>query len=41
VPEPIRVRALDPIERMLAFVAANPDSVVLPRDGFVPHLGSA
>ena len=41
VPEPIRVRALDPIERMLSFVAANPESVVLPRHGFVPHLGSA
>jgi quinolinate synthase len=41
VPEPTRVRALVSIERMLAFVAANPDSVVLPRHGFVPHLGSA
>ncbi len=41
VPEPARVRALGGIERMLAFVAANPDSVVTPRHGFVPHLGSA
>ena len=41
VPEPTRVRALVSIERMLAFVAANPDSLVLPRHGFVPHLGSA
>ncbi len=41
VPEPTRVRALGCIDRMLAFVAANPDSIVLPRQGFVPHLGSA
>ncbi len=41
VPEPTRARALVSIERMLAFVAANPDSVVLPPHGFVPHLGSA
>ena len=41
VPEPTRVRALGCIERMLAFVAANPDSLVAPRHGFVPHLGSA
>jgi len=41
VPEPTRARALGCIERMLAFVAANPDSIVLPRHGFVPHLGSA
>ena len=34
-------RALGSIERMLAFVAANPDSVVAPQHGFVPHLGSA
>ncbi len=41
VPEPTRVRACASIERMLAFVAANPDSVMLPGQGFVPHLGSA
>jgi len=41
VPEPTRAAALGCIERMLAFVAANPDSIVLPRQGFVPHLGSA
>ena len=41
VPEPTRVRALGCIERMLAFVAANPASIVAPAHGFVPHLGSA
>jgi quinolinate synthase len=41
VPEPIRARALRPIERMLAFVAEHPDSLVAPAHGFVPHLGSA
>ena len=41
VPEPTRERALVSIERMLAFVAAHPDSLVAPRHGFVPHLGSA
>jgi quinolinate synthase len=40
VPEPTRVRALGGIERMLAFAAANPNSIVAPRHGFVPHLGS-
>ena len=41
VPEPTRRRALGPIERMLAFVAAHPESLVAPDHGFVPHLGSA
>ena len=41
VPEPTRVRAQGCIERMLAFVAANPDSLIAPRHGFVPHIGSA
>jgi quinolinate synthase len=41
VPEPTREQALGCIERMLAYVAANPDSIVLPAHGFVPHLGSA
>jgi len=40
VQEPTRLRAVGCIERMLAFVAANPDSVVAPTHGFVPHLGS-
>jgi quinolinate synthase len=41
VPEPTRGLALGCIERMLDFVAANPDSIVAPRHGFVPHIGSA
>jgi quinolinate synthase len=41
VPEPTRTRALGPIERMLAFVAAHPQSPLAPAHGFVPHLGSA
>jgi quinolinate synthase len=41
VPEPTRERALGCIERMLAFVAAHPDSLVAATHGFVPHLGSA
>ena len=41
VPEPTRTRAMVPVERMLAFVAANPDSIVLAHRGHVPHLGSA
>jgi quinolinate synthase len=41
VPEPTRVRAQLSIERMLDFVAANPDSLAAPDHGFVPHLGSA
>jgi quinolinate synthase len=41
VPEPTRAQALGCIERMLAFVAAHPGSITLPRRGFVPHLGSA
>ncbi len=41
VPEPVRDRALRPIERMLAFVEANPGSVVPAHRGHVPHLGSA
>ncbi len=41
VPEPTRVGAFGSIERMLEFVAANPASIVAPRHGFVPHLGSA
>jgi len=41
VPEPVRLQALAPIDRMLAFVAANPDSVAPAYRGHVPHLGSA
>jgi len=40
VPEPTRARALGCIDRMLAFVAANPASLAQPRRGFVPNLGS-
>ena len=41
VPEPTRELALGCIERMLAFVAANPDSIAAAYRGHVPHLGSA
>ena len=41
VPEPTRSQALGCIDRMLAFVAANPGSIAQPRGGFVPSLGSA
>jgi quinolinate synthase len=41
VPEPTRAQALGCIDRMLAFVAANPSSIAQPRRGFVPNLGSA
>jgi quinolinate synthase len=41
VPETTRARALGSIERMLAFVAAHPESLAVPQHGFVPHLGSA
>ena len=42
VDEPTRVRAMAPvIERMLAYVAAHPESLVASERGHVPHLGSA
>jgi len=41
VPEPTRSRALGCIERMLAFVAANPQAIAQPQRGFVRNLGSA
>ena len=41
VPEPTRTQALGCIDRMLAFVAANPASIAQPQRGFVPKLGSA
>jgi quinolinate synthase len=44
VPEPTRSRALGCIDRMLAFVAANPSAIAQPvrgQGGFVRNLGSA
>ena len=41
VPEPTRSQALGCIERMLAFVAANPSAIAQPQRGFVRNLGSA
>ena len=41
VPEPTRTQALGCIDRMLAFVAANPASLAQPTRGFVPNLGTA
>jgi quinolinate synthase len=41
VPEAVRSRALVPVERMLAFVEANPASLAAAYRGHVPHLGSA
>ncbi len=41
LPEPVRRRALLPIERMLAFVETHPGSVAASYRGHVPHLGSA
>jgi quinolinate synthase len=43
VPEPTRTQALGCIDRMLAFVAANPSSIAQPQPGagFVRNLGSA
>ncbi|HET9978362.1 MAG TPA: quinolinate synthase NadA [Burkholderiaceae bacterium] len=41
VPEPIRSQALGCIERMLAFVAANPSALATPQRGFVKGIGSA
>jgi quinolinate synthase len=41
IPDPVRRRALVPIERMLDFVAANPASIATGQRGHVPHLGSA
>jgi len=41
VPEPIRTQAHGCIDRMLAFVAANPASLAQPQRGFVPAIGSA
>lgn len=41
VPEPTRSQALGCIERMLDFVARNPQSIRTPRGGFVPDTGAA
>jgi quinolinate synthase len=41
VDEPVRVRALGCIERMLDFVARNPAAVIAPAGGFVPNVGAA
>ena len=42
VPEPTRSQALGCIERMLAFVAANPSAIAQPqRQGFVRDIGTA
>jgi quinolinate synthase len=41
VDEPVRARALGCIERMLDFVAAHPQSVQRPAQGFVPDTGAA
>jgi quinolinate synthase len=41
VAEPIRAQALGCIERMLAFVAANPSALATPQRGFVKGIGSA
>ena len=41
VPEPIRAEALGCIERMLDFVARNPQAIQTPRGGFVPDTGAA
>jgi quinolinate synthase len=41
VPEPTRAQALGCIERMLDFVAKNPQAIVTPRGGFVPDTGAA
>jgi quinolinate synthase len=39
--EPTRREALGCIERMLAFVKANPQKIVQPAKGFVPNIGAA
>jgi len=41
VDEYIRVKAKGCIDRMLAFVAANPSAITKPAQGFVPNIGSA
>jgi quinolinate synthase len=41
IDEPVRVKALGCIERMLDFVQRHPQAVAQPRPGFVRHIGSA
>jgi quinolinate synthase len=41
VPEPTRTQALGCIERMLDYVAANPQAISQPQQGFVPNVGAA
>ena len=41
VPEPTRAQALGCIERMLNYVAANPEAISQPQQGFVPNVGAA
>jgi quinolinate synthase len=41
VPEPTRSQALGCIERMLEFVARNPQATRVPQNGFVRHMGAA
>jgi len=41
VDEPVRVKALGCIERMLDFVRRNPSAIAQPRSGFVPNIGTA
>jgi quinolinate synthase len=41
VDEPVRVKALGCIERMLDFVQRNPGAIAQPRAGFVPNVGAA
>ena len=41
VPEPTRRRAIVCIERMLDFVAAQPEALTPPVRGFVPNIGAA
>ena len=41
VPEPTRAQALGCIERMLDYVAANPEAISQPQQGFVPNVGAA
>jgi quinolinate synthase len=41
VAEPVRVRALRCIERMLDYVKAHPEALAQPRSGFVPHFGTS
>jgi quinolinate synthase len=41
VPEPTRSQALGCIQRMLAFVKANPVAISQPARGFVPNIGAA